>query len=481
VLCIWWEDWPLRRPDASLDRPCVVATREVVAANQLAKEAGIVIGMQRRAAEAMCPGGLVLDQDVGAELARFEPAVQIVESLVPKVEVAASGLLYVEISGALQYYGGEENLVELIGKELDIIGGSLPRLGVANGPFAARRAAAVVGPGEVYAVLDDARFLADVDVEALSNRDLVATFRWLGITTLGALSALPRPTVVSRFGDVGLEAHRLASGEDRTARIRPLPVDVSVEDRYEEPIELLERAGFAARSAASKLVVALREQGSATHRLEVEAEAADGTVRTRVWRSADPFTEEMLAERVWWQMRAWIENGGVAGGLVRLRLSPADISGEGRQLGFLEDTVATIEAERALARVQAIVGHDRVLGARPRGGRDPGERVSWHRWGEPPESEEPQAPWPGALPSPSPALIPPDRQHLEIEWDGGQPVRVRLRSRWEPVLNWAGPWRRSGRWWTGQETVDRYQLVTSAGALLCEVQEGRAYLVGVYD
>jgi hypothetical protein len=62
------------------------------------------------------------------------------------------------------------------------------------------------------------------------------------------------------------------------------------------------------------------------------------------------------------------------------------------------------------------------------------------------------------------------------------PTRVRLGSRWEPVLTWSGPWRLSGRWWKGEPDVDRYQIVTSVGAFLCVVQEGgRAFLAAVYD
>jgi len=68
-----------------------------------------------------------------------------------------------------------------------------------------------------------------------------------------------------------------------------------------------------------------------------------------------------------------------------------------------------------------------------------------------------------------------------VEWDDGSPVRVRLGSRWEPVLAWAGPWRHTGRWWAGEEAADRYQIVTSAGAFLCELQGGACYLAGVYD
>ena len=113
----------------------------------------------------------------------------------------------------------------------------------------------------------------------------------------------------------------------------------------------------------------------------------------------------------------------------------------------------------------------------------PQEQVSWSRWGEPPVSEQrdPSAPWPGSTPSPSPALVPSRLQPLEVEWEEGMPSRVRLATRWEPVLSWSGPWRLTGRWWTGERDADRYQLVTSVGALLCVVAEGRAYLAGIYD
>ncbi len=70
---------------------------------------------------------------------------------------------------------------------------------------------------------------------------------------------------------------------------------------------------------------------------------------------------------------------------------------------------------------------------------------------------------------------------LDVEWDAGTPTRVRLGSRWEPILSWAGPWRRMGKWWEGEGHCDRYQLVTSAGAFLVEVADDGARLTGVYD
>lgn len=454
----------------------------MIAANDAARALGVMPGMRRREGEALCPHGVILERDIGREVSTFEPMIDAIEQLVPRVEVVEPGLLFVEIAGALRFYGGERAIAEMVLKAVAPLTGAAPlRVGVAEGLFAARLAASQAAPGTAWFVDDDVAFLAEQGVGAIGNRDLEATFQWLGITTLGELARIPREAIASRFGQVGLEAHRLATGEDRPPSPRQVPVDTAVERVFEDPLIMMDQVGFAARAMAAELIEGLRRVGVAAHRIEVEAVTEDGSSRHRVWRSANPFTEEMLADRVWWQLRAWVERGGVTSGIVRLRIVPADVSGEGRQLGFLEDTVAKMDAERALARVQTMVGPDHVLVAVPRGGRDPAERVAWRRWGEPPPSIRPTDPWPGATPSPSPALVPPDPAPLDVEWDGGMPTRVRLRSRWVPVLSWAGPWRRTGRWWRDEETVDRYQLVTSVGAFLCDVASERTLLVGIYD
>ncbi len=452
----------------------------MVAGNTLAEEAGVRAGMRRREAESQCPNGVVLERDPTLEAMTFEPVVEAVAAVVPRVEVAEPGLLFVPVAGAVRYYGGERPLAERVSKEIRMVSAGA-RVAIAGGPFAARWAAVHAGE-DPFLVDDDGAFLASLDVDALGDEDLAAVFRWLGITTFGDLSRLPRGAVASRFGSVGLAAHRLASGEDRALSPQHLPEDPAVEDRFEEPLRLLEQGGFAARSLAHRLVVQLAARGVAPYRVEVEAEAADGTLRARVWRSTDPFTEEALAERVGWQLRAWVESGGVPGGIVRLRLVPADLSDEGRQPALFEDAAARVEAERALARAQTLLGPEAVLESRPGGGRLPGERIRWHRWGEtPPTVRSEEAPWPGATPDPAPALVPPAPAPVEVEWDAGMPVRIRLASRWEPILTWAGPWRLVRHWWKGEPSADRYQLVTSAGAFLCELREGRTFLLGVYD
>jgi protein ImuB len=264
---------------------------------------------------------------------------------------------------------------------------------------------------------------------------------------------------------------------------RSIPAELGVAMSFEDPLQSLDAVAFAGRNLSEKLLRRLGSAGVAPHTVTITVEAAAGPTRSRVWRSADPFTERAISDRVWWQLRAWVENAGVPGGIAAVSIEPDDLSGEGRQRSLLTDESTLIEAERALARTQALLGPEGVLQARAQGGRMPSERVAWSRWGEPETSvdRDSGAPWPGATPAPAPALVPPKLDPIEVEWDQGLPSRVRLGSRWEPVLTWSGPWRLSGRWWVGEKDADRYQLVTSVGAFLCVVAEGRAYLAAVYD
>jgi protein ImuB len=507
------------RPDAPSGEPLLIVDDRVTGATDEVLAAGVTLGMARREAEALAPFATVMNRDIGDETRRFEPVVAAIEDLVPRVEVVAPGLLFVPVAGAVRFYGGEEALAKRIDEELDRLmgprdlrwsdacpnGAGVSRdgseasagglrgvvpphsIGIADGPFAARWAAATTEAGDPMIVTDTIGFLSRLDLgtlrEAMGGDEMIDTFRWLGIATLGDLAGLPRETLASRFGNPGLVAHRLASGEDRPVDPRDIPLKLGAEMSFEDPLQTLDAVAFAGRNLAEKLLKRLRTAGVAPHTVTITAATASGPARTRVWRSADPFTERALTERVWWQLRAWVETAGIPGGITGLSITPEDLSGAGRQLGLLSDESSVIEAERALARAQTLLGPDSVLQARAQGGRMPAERVAWSRWGEPetPEDRDITAPWPGTTPGPAPALVPSRPDPIEVEWDDGMPVRMRLGTRWEPILTWSGPWRLAGRWWSGEGDADRYQLVTSVGAFLCLVSEGRAYLAGVYD
>ncbi len=328
MLCVWYPDWALRRPDTPPGEPAQAIDTEhrVVAVNSLAAAGGVTVGMRRRQAEAVCPAVRTMVSDPTAEAIRFEPVVRAVEALVPRVEVVQPGLLLAPVTGAVHYFGDEWALVGVVVDAIEVVTGPGHRIGLAAGPFAAR-CAAELAVGEPQVVEDDSTFLRSLDVASLGREELAATFRWLGITTLGQLADLPRQAMVSRFGAEGLAAHRLARGEDREPQPREVPVDPAVEERFDPPLDNLEQAAFVGRGLAHRLLAEIGG-GSAPFRVEVEAESAAGDVRSRTWRNPGPFDEASLGDRVRWQLAAWLDetrlaNGpGIEGGVTRLRSGP---------------------------------------------------------------------------------------------------------------------------------------------------------------
>jgi protein ImuB len=110
---------------------------------------------------------------------------------------------------------------------------------------------------------------------------------------------------------------------------------------------------------------------------------------------------------------------------------------------------------------------------------------------------EPPPSWPGRLPAPSPATVPPQPLRAELLAADGSPVLLRapdllyglpatlVVDGGEPrqVQGWAGPWPVHQRWWApGSAEASRLQVCLHHGeALLLQFREGRWWVVGEYD
>jgi protein ImuB len=124
-------------------------------------------------------------------------------------------------------------------------------------------------------------------------------------------------------------------------------------------------------------------------------------------------------------------------------------------------------------------------------------RLPVHHSPRPSAVREPPPSWPGRLPAPSPATVPPEPLPALLQDAKGAPVRlVRPDALSTPpaqiavdgappaaVVGWAGPWPVWARWWTPEATpVARMQVVLDTGeALLLVVRKGRWWVVGIYD
>lgn len=489
AVALWCPDWPVVAACAEsgipADRPAaVLVAHRVVACSATARAQGVRRGLRRREAQARCPDLAVLGRDADRDARAFEVVAAAVEEITPGVEVIRPGLVVLASRGPARYFGSEEAVAEHLVDHVAARARVECQVGVADGVFAAAlaaRSSAIVPPGDSSAFLAP-RPVAELEMEpgvepdtagadvpgTTARAELVGLLRRLGLTTLGDFARLPATDVASRFDAAAVRAHRLARGlDERPPSRRRVPDELTVEVPLDPPVDRVDAAAFASRALAERLHAVLGEAGLACTRLGVQARTTAGDELARTWRCAEPLTPAATADRVRWQLEGWLSRRGTGRsgeGLALLRLVPEEVVDAGRlQLGLWGETgVADERAGRALVRVQGLLGPEEVLTGVPGGGRGPGERIRTVPWGdERTPSLDPAAPWPGALPAPSPSTVPPTPLAARVLDAAGRPVRTAPRGGLSaaparvtlddgsaaPVRAWGGPWPEEGRWW----------------------------------
>ena len=512
VLALWCMDWPAVAAAAAAGLPAtapvaVTLANRVVACSAAARESGVRRGLRRREAQARCPGVHVATADPARDARFFEAVTAAVDDVVPRAEVVRPGLLVLPVRGAARYFGSEEAAAERLVDAVAAAGAECQN-GVADqlatAVFAAR-AGRVVPPGQ------DAEFLSRLSIRQLPaepglsgpGRVELADLLWrLGIRTFGQFAALPRPDVASRFGADAVAAHRMVRGEpDRAPSGRELPPDLDAVLQCDPPIDRVDAAAFAGRTLAAALHRSLESAGVGCTRLAIHAVTAGGGELSRVWRCAEPLTEEATADRVRWQLDGWLASrragaqrlgdetrragAGPTGPVIMLRLQPVEVvSAEALQLPLWggPGEESRMRARRALVRVQGLLGAEAVQLPVLSGGRGPAERITLISIGdEAVPRVDPDRPWPGRLPEPAPTVLPESDSVVELLDAQDNPVRVTGRGMFtaEPVRLrgaetayrgdlswWTGPWPVDERWWDQDDRHSRTGPTARAQVLL---------------
>lgn len=482
ALAIWCMDWPAVAAAAAAGLPAtdpvvVTLANRVVACSASARSAGVRRGLRRREAQARCPYVHVVTADPGRDARHFEGVTAAVDEVVPRAEVLRPGLLVLSVRGAARYFGSEQAASERLVDAVAAAGAEC-QVGIADqlptAVFAAR-AGRIVEPG------GDATFLADLSIRQLAaepslaapGRDDLADLLWrMGIRSIGQFAELSRSDVASRFGADAITAHRFACGEStRGPSGRESPPDLDAVMDCDPPVDRVDAAAFAGRSLAGELHRSLEAAGVGCTRLAIHAITANGEEMQRVWRCAEPLTEDATADRVRWQLDGWLNRrregrpAGLPGPITTLRLHPVEVvSAAALQLPLWGSSGDDdrLRARRALVRVQGLLGPESVQVPVLSGGRGPAERITFTPLGdEPVPRSDPSQPWPGQLPEPSPTVLLDDP--VELLDASGNPVRVTSRGMFsaDPVRLagdgrsgrlrwWAGPWSVDERWWDPQ-------------------------------
>ena len=524
TMTVWCLDWPVvaLAGSAAVEAGpvAVLHANRVVAASPAARAEGVQRGIRRRDAQGRCPDLEVLDRDPLAEARAFEDVLAAVETYTPLIEVTRPGTCAFATRGPSRYFGGDDALAGRVAMSVAevLAGRTVCRIGAADGPFAAGIAArsrqasltnrCIVEPGE------SPDYLAPLSVTTLEQPELTDVLLRLGIRRLGEFAALPATDVIGRFGAVGLGAHRLASGlDERPPQAREIPDDLRFSAELDPPVNRVDQAAFRARTLAEDLHAELSRRGTACTRIAIEAETEHGEQLIRLWRHEGALSAGAIAERIRWQLDGWL-NGRLGGatqrptaGLTRITLAPDELTAaSGRQLGFWGgESAADDRAVRALTRVEAMLGPESVRVPQWRGGRGIGEQLELvpvqsvdpvQRTLKPP-TEGVDAPWPGQLPTPSPALVHPFPPDVEVLAGNGDqvtitgrglasavPAQIKLRGSLHAIVAWAGPWLVDERWWDpdNHRRRARLQVVTGSGvAHILTLEQQRWYVEATYD
>src|ERR1700756_790753 len=478
-------DWPAVAAAAAAGQPAtapvaVTLANRVIACSSAARAAGVRRGLRRREAAARCPQLHVTTADADRDARFFEGVIAAVDDLVPRAEVLRPGLMVLPVRGAARYFGSEVHAAERL---IDAVAaaGAECQVGIADqlstAVFAARA-------GRVVQAGGDGKFLSVVSIRQLATepslsgpgREELTDLLWrMAIRTIGQFAALSRTDVASRFGADGVTAHRFARGEpERGPSGREPPAELEAVLDCDPPIDRVDAAAFAGRPLASTLHQTLMAAGVGCTRLAIHAVTANGEERSRVWRCAEPLTEDATADRVRWQLDGWLSNRTAldrpTAPMTLLRLQAVEVvSAEALQLplwgGLGEED--RLRARRGLVRVQGLLGPEAVQvpvlsGGRGRRGRPRRSRLAATRtWGA-----DPRQPWPGQLPEPSPTvLLDEPVELLDLQGNpvrvtsrgvfSADPVRLEAPHRTGPLRWWAGPWPVDERWWDPEVKTGR--------------------------
>ncbi len=538
MVTVWYPEWPVAAAGFAVDVPAAVMhANRVVARTAAAAADGVVVGQRRRQAQQRCPAITLIDRDTDRDAREFEAVVRAVGELSPRLDVIEPGWVSFSARGPSRYFGGDRGMCEQLAERLagvEVPGGARPGIGVADGRFASSVAARLAVPrGEAILVepATSPAFCAALPIGWLQtlgevDAELVELFGRLGLRRLGDLAALPVADVLGRFGHLGVHAHRLASGNDeRPAGTTDPPVQRRLDHALGDPVEQASTVVFIAKQLADELAGTLEREGRVCTRLVVLLESEHGERSERSWYRADGLTAPAMVERVRWQLDAWINlprgsDNAVTSGITLIRLTPEEVrADDGHQLRLWGgQTEADRHAARAIARLTTLTSERAVTVPVWRGGRLAEERYRWvpatmvdldrrtvvpspahpavrhqarvaarRRADDGAASGQPVAdgPWPGALPSPSPATVYADPRPVEVlDEDGalvqvsarglvsGAPAAMRFlsgddttgwrRGKLRPIVSWAGPWPVEERWWEPERSrrLARFQVVT---------------------
>ena len=511
-------DWSAVVAAKNSTTPCaVIHAQRVISRTPAAMRYGVQVGMRRRHAQALCPDIEIVAHQPSRDRTAFDAVVRVVNELVPLIEVSEPGLIVFAARGPSRYMGGDGPMALKIVEALKTsvadshLAASLVGVAVGVGIADSRLAAQIAAHASAFASSSANLFspyvvepdktnewLAPQSVRVLSefaniNRETISLLERLGLNTLRDVCALSESILAGRFGELGVELHRLSRGDEQyPLAVVPHPPEHLCIEKFDEPVSDQQII----INSVQRMAVAFTEyysvHGSVCVRIVISFESEAGKRSERLWYRPQGLTTSAIIENAKWQLEAWLASD-ISGdpeshalenyGLVRVQLIADEVRTDtAQQLRLWGGSTQTDEtATQAIGRLSELLGSSAVQVAKWQGGRDildSYELVSaTHAQTIGSASSHEQIPaqkWRGALPNPSPSVVYSEPVQVQINDQFGKllsvsarhelsasPVSVIIGATHYKVNSWAGPWPVEERWWdlARSRRLVRLQLV----------------------
>ena len=364
--------------------------------------------------------------------------IAIAQEFSPTVEATGPETVAFDIAGLTRLIGLPQDIAAAIARRLRETG-IQASLAVADNPDAAICAARGFPGVSLMPHGDEAKFLATLPVTLLEpSLDLLETLERWGIR---------------RF-------HELARGEaERKLRAIEDPLCFEEELELEDPVELLEPLAFLLSRLINGLAMRLATRALSTNELRLRLRLEDRSMHESVLRLPVPSLDTKAFLKL---MQLELEAHPPIAPVVRLWMGMNPVKPQAAQNGlFLPVAPEPVKLELTIARIQAIVGQGRV--GTP-------ELVNTHRPDAFRLSRMGDARTSGVVSSTRPTRLslrifrPP--RTAQVALASGQPSFVNAGGIRGRVVEYAGPWRTTGDWWTVDPWHrDEWDVALSDGAL----------------
>ncbi len=363
IVCVWLPHfmWQLEVVDkpALVDRPVVLigeaesGTSVSVVLDRSPRLTEIEIGMSATAAQSRRRDILLVQAKPFVAEEQTDALADRLQDIIPEVEIAGPGLIYVGIWGAERLYGSDSEILKLLGAVTQDQQYADVRLGLGPNKWLSLVGATLSEHHRARKLpLDASSVLHELSIDVLPvSFDLKTRMRGFGIRSLGDVTHIPRGSFEAQFGSYGRQAWLLAKGIDESPLVPRVRVEqVTEEFTFDVPsvvlptiltaIEGLLETAFSSRemrrrnARAAEIILAIQKR--APQRIRV-------AFKTPAQSTAQAISP--IATR--------LESVSINGPVERVRLTLTDLTLErGRQSSYMADTRQQALLREALTQIR---------------------------------------------------------------------------------------------------------------------------------